>query len=152
MLKLLLLLPLIAFVIILLIPKHKIILIKKISLFFSLIILIHTITILIKLRLVDYYFVFKTKINFILGIEYFIGIDGISIFFIILMAMLIPICLLVNWESIKFRNKDFTLLLFLLEFLVFNIFVSLDIFFFFFFWRSSNTYVSNYRNLRFKTA
>ena len=96
MLKLLLLLPLIAFVIILFIPKHKIILIKKISLFFSLIILIHTITILIKLRLVDYYFVFKTKINFILGIEYFIGIDGISIFFIILMAMLIPICLLVN--------------------------------------------------------
>jgi NADH:ubiquinone oxidoreductase subunit 4 (subunit M) len=96
MLKLLLLLPLFAFGIILFIPKHKILLIKKISLFFSLIILIHTITILIKLRLVDYYFFFKTKINFILGIEYFIGIDGISIFFIILMAMLIPLCLLVN--------------------------------------------------------
>ena len=96
MLNILLFLPLIAFIIILFIPNHKILLIKKISLFFSLIILIQTLNILIKLQLVDFFFYLKTKINFIFGIEYLIGIDGISIFFIILMAMLIPICLLVN--------------------------------------------------------
>ena len=135
-LKVLIISPLLSFIIIFLIPKDNVLLIKRLSLLFSILIFFYCIELFIILNLINIKKSFiKSKFNlgFFYNIDYSIGIDGISILFLLLMSILIPICLLVNWESIKFRNKDFILILFLLEFLVFNIFCSLDIFFFFFF-------------------
>jgi len=133
MLKNLLLLPLFSFFIISIIPKKNINLVKKVGLILSLLIFFYSLLILINFNINFYFMQFQYFIRYLPGIEFNIGIDGISIFFIILTTILIPICLLVNWESVKYRYKDFTLILFLLEFLILNIFLSLDIFFFYLF-------------------
>ena len=132
-LQILLFLPLLSIFILSLIPKNKINLIKKISLSLSLIIFLYCVELLINFNLYCYYMQFQTNIYFYPGLNFNIGVDGISIFFILLMSILLPISILVNWESIKYRNKDFTILLFILEFLIFNIFCCLDIFFFYIF-------------------
>ena len=55
------------------------------------------------------------------------GVDGISIFFLILTGLLIPICLLASWDSIRFLHKEFLLCLLGIEFLLFGVFTILDI-------------------------
>jgi len=67
------------------------------------------------------------------NVYYSIGIDGISIFFVILTAFLIPICILASWESIQYKVKEFMILLLITEFLLINVFVVLDLFFFYVF-------------------
>ena len=41
------------------------------------------------------------------GISYHLGIDGVSILFVILTTMLVPICILASYESIKFSVKEY---------------------------------------------
>lgn len=60
-------------------------------------------------------------------------LDEISIIFIVLTAFLIPLCFLSSWVSIKYRFKDFAILLFALESFIIISFSTLDIFIFFFF-------------------
>jgi len=72
----------------------------------------------------------------VFNIYYSLGIDGISIFFIILTAFLIPICILVSWESIKYKVKEFIIMLLLTELLLINVFSTLDLFFFYVFFES----------------
>ena len=67
------------------------------------------------------------------NIYYSLGIDGISIFFIILTTFLIPFCILISWYSIKYRVKEFMIMLLLTEFCLLNVFSVLDLFFFIFF-------------------
>lgn len=55
------------------------------------------------------------------------GLDGISLFFIILTAILIPICILASWDSVKFLHKEFLLCLLGIEFLLFAVFTVLDL-------------------------
>ena len=108
MLENLILLPFLSFICILLIPKNKINLIKQVSLSLSLIIFFYSLIILdsIHFNLLDYkYYI---NINYILNIQYIIGLDYISGFLIVLMTILIPMCILTNWESVKYRFKDFT--------------------------------------------
>ena len=73
---------------------------------------------------------FKYNINIIFGL------DGFSIIFLILSAFLFPICILVSWTSIKYRLKDFYILLFLTEFFLICVFSTLDIFLFYIFFES----------------
>jgi NADH-quinone oxidoreductase subunit M len=49
------------------------------------------------------------------GIFYHLGIDGISVYFIILTAFLIPVCILASWNSIKKQMKEYMILFLLLE-------------------------------------
>ena len=136
MLENLIILPFLSFLVISLIPKNKINLIKQLSLSFSLIIFFYSLVILdsIQFNLLDYKY--YLNINYIFNIQYIIGLDFISAFLIVLMTILVPMCILTNWESIKYRFKDFTLILFLLEFLVINLFLSLDIVFFYIFFEA----------------
>src|SRR4029450_9593602 len=46
------------------------------------------------------------------GIDYFVGVDGISLFLIVLTGFLTPLALLSSWESIHSHCKGFPLLLF----------------------------------------
>lgn len=76
-------------------------------------------------------FQYLIRFDWLLGGSYqeklFFGVDGISIFFIILTGILIPICILASWESIKFLHKEFLICLLVLEFLLFAVFTVLDI-------------------------
>lgn len=126
-------LSLCSFFIIFFIPKKYILLIKQISLILSFIIFFYCICIFFFLDPLYIGFQFKVTFFFFNGLTFSLGVDGISIFFLLLTSLLFPICFLVNWESIKYRSKDFTLMLLLLEFFLLNVFLSLDIFFFYIF-------------------
>lgn len=64
------------------------------------------------------------------------GLDGISLFFIILIALIIPISIISNWKSISNNIIPFLLLLLVLEMLLLTIFVVLDILLFYIFFES----------------
>ena len=67
-------------------------------------------------------------------INYHIGIDGISLFLILLVTFLTPLAMLASWRSIQERVKEFFLMLLVLETGMIGVFASLDLFLFYVFW------------------
>jgi NADH-quinone oxidoreductase subunit M len=68
------------------------------------------------------------------GIQYAVGVDGISLLLVLLTAFLVPLCVLGSWRSIATNVKAFMMLILLLEGAVVGVFTALDAFLFFFFW------------------
>jgi NADH-quinone oxidoreductase subunit M len=68
------------------------------------------------------------------GIAYDVGVDGISLFLVVLTAFLTPLALLASWESVHRRLKAFCVFLLLLETAMIGVFVSIDLFLFYVFW------------------
>ena len=77
-----------------------------------------------------------TKVSWIpqLGIEYFIGIDGISLLLVILTTGLGFIAVLSSWTYIQERLKEYYAILLLLQTGILGVFVSFDFFLFYVFW------------------
>ncbi|HEX2020134.1 MAG TPA: NADH-quinone oxidoreductase subunit M [Aurantimonas sp.] len=67
------------------------------------------------------------------GITYHIGIDGISMLFVILTTFLMPICILASYESVQFRVKEYMIAFLVLETLVIGVFCALDLVLFYVF-------------------
>ena len=67
------------------------------------------------------------------GISYHLGIDGVSILFVILTTMLVPICILASYESIKFSVKEYLISFLALEAFMIGVFCSLDLVLFYLF-------------------
>jgi NADH-quinone oxidoreductase subunit M len=67
-------------------------------------------------------------------IHYHLGVDGISLFLVILTTFLTLISVLASWKSIEHRVKEFFVMLLMLEVGVVGVFLSLDLFLFFLFW------------------
>jgi NADH-quinone oxidoreductase subunit M len=67
-------------------------------------------------------------------IHYRVGVDGISMFLVLLTTFLTPISILASWQSIQHRVKEFFVMLLMLEVGVVGVFFSLDLFLFFLFW------------------
>jgi NADH-ubiquinone oxidoreductase chain 4 len=65
-----------------------------------------------------------------------IGIDGISLYFVLLTTFITPICILSNWDNIKHSLKYFLISFLLLETLLVAVFVVLDILLFYIFFES----------------
>ena len=65
--------------------------------------------------------------------NYHIGIDGISLFFVLLTTFLTPICILSSWNNIKKRIKEYMVAFLVLETLMIGMFCSIDIFLFYIF-------------------
>ncbi len=70
------------------------------------------------------------------NIIFYLGVDGISLFFILLTTLLIPICLLVSWDAIKFNEKEYFIAFLAMEALVIAVFCVLDIILFYVFFES----------------
>ncbi|MFZ5625371.1 MAG: complex I subunit 4 family protein [Gemmatimonadota bacterium] len=68
------------------------------------------------------------------GISYRVGIDGFSLFMVLLTTMFSPLVVLGSWEGITFRQKAFYALLLALRTGIFGVFLSLDLFQFYVFW------------------
>ena len=68
-----------------------------------------------------------------LGVEYSMGIDGISLFLILLTTLLSPLAILASW-SIRDRVKEYFIFMLLLETGMIGVFASLDLFLFYVFW------------------
>jgi NADH-quinone oxidoreductase subunit M len=71
------------------------------------------------------------------NIHYHMGIDGVSMWLIVLTTFLTPLCVLISWKSIHERVKEFFILLLLLETALIGVFTSLDLFLFYFFWEAT---------------
>ena len=73
------------------------------------------------------------------NVQYFdiyLGVDGISIYFVLLTTIIMPIALLSNWDSIKENLKSYLIIMLLLETLLLTVFMSLDIMLFYIFFES----------------
>ncbi len=60
------------------------------------------------------------------GITYKLGVDGISVLFVLLATLLTPICILASWESVRVRVREYMLAFLVLETMMVGMFAALD--------------------------
>ena len=82
----------------------------------------------------DYQFVERHAWIPAFGIQYLIGVDGISLFLLVLTAFLTPLALLSSWDSVHLNVKMFSFFLLALESSMLGVFVAIDLFLFYMFW------------------
>jgi NADH-quinone oxidoreductase subunit M len=68
------------------------------------------------------------------GISYAVGVDGISLFLVVLTGFLTPLAFLSSWESVHQKTRAFCICVLLLESAMIGVFLSLDLFLFYVFW------------------
>ena len=124
-------LPLVGIIYLLILPRDNVEKLKKTALEWSLFTLTATILLWASFDGEGH---FKTiqKIEWNPGLEPVFGptlfaVDGISIFFLILTALLTSICILISWNSIKYLIKEFLICLFAIEILLMGVFTILDL-------------------------
>jgi len=79
---------------------------------------------------------FVQEFNNLSFCHFHIGVDGISLYFILLTTFITPICILSNWDSIKLGVKYFLIAFLVLETLLIAVFVVLDLMLFYIFFES----------------
>ncbi len=141
MLKLLLLIPLLGCLPLILIKTEEESyktnsLLKTIALSTSLLNLILSIIIWIQFDSFTSEYQFVEEFNLITNFHFNIGIDGISLYFVLLTTFITPICILSNWTDITTKLKYFLIAFLLLETLQIAVFVVLDLFLFYIFFES----------------
>ena len=67
------------------------------------------------------------------GIDYAMGVDGISVLFVLLTAALMPICILASWHAITHRVREYMLAFLVLETLMIGVFCAMDLILFYLF-------------------
>ncbi len=81
----------------------------------------------------EFQFVEKFEWMPVLGFQYHMGIDGISILFVMLTTLLSPICILASWQTIQTRVKEYMISFLILETLMVGMFCALDLLVFYIF-------------------
>ncbi|MCK5910303.1 MAG: NADH-quinone oxidoreductase subunit M [Caulobacter sp.] len=67
------------------------------------------------------------------GLHYRMGVDGISVLFVLLTAFLLPICIIASWKSVEKRVVEYLIAFLVLETLVIGVFAALDLVLFYLF-------------------
>jgi NADH-quinone oxidoreductase subunit M len=67
-------------------------------------------------------------------IEYFLGLDGLSVLLVLLTTLLVPISILSTWSAVEERVKEFMIFFLLLEVGMVGVFLAQDLFLFYVFW------------------
>jgi NADH-quinone oxidoreductase subunit M len=70
------------------------------------------------------------------NINYFLGLDGISILFVLLSALVTILCILISWNSVRTKVKEFYIAILIVEAAMIGVFCSLDFFLFYIFWEA----------------
>ncbi len=81
-------------------------------------------------------FQFVEEVTWLGPIKYKMGVDGISMLFIVLTTFLMPLCILASWDSIKTRVKEYMLAFLVLETLMIGVFCALDLVLFYLFFEA----------------
>ncbi len=71
-----------------------------------------------------------------LNMNYYLGLDGISVLFVLLSTLVTILCVLISWESIKTKTKEFFISLLVMEGAMIGVFCSLDFMLFYIFWEA----------------
>lgn len=84
-------------------------------------------------------FQFLTKIFWLpsLNLNLTLGVDGISLFFLLLTTLLIPICIFISWSSIIHKVEEYLIAFLFLEFILIGTFCILDLLLFYIFFESA---------------
>jgi NADH-quinone oxidoreductase subunit M len=72
-----------------------------------------------------------------LGASYRLGVDGISIWLLALNALLLPLAIAASWKAVTSKVRAFHAFMFVLQSMVYGVFLSLDVFLFYLFWEAS---------------
>nr|UXN44175.1 NADH dehydrogenase subunit 4 [Navicula sp.] len=131
-------LPLFGSFILVLAPRNNFNLLKLIALNFSSLPFLGSLFIwsCYKKSLCQFQFVTKILLLPVLNLNLTLGIDGISLFFLLLTTLLIPICILLSWDSVNKNLKEYLLAFLLLEFFLILVFGVLDLLLFYIFFES----------------
>ena len=131
-------LPLIGCLILVLAPKDNSKLLKLIALNFSSLPFIGFLFVWAYFKKSFCQFQFVTKIQWFSAFNFNItlGVDGISLFFLLLTTLLIPICILLSWDGVKKDLKEYLLAFLVLEFFLILVFGILDLLLFYIFFES----------------
>lgn len=123
---------------ILLIPSKYVSFLRNISLALSSLVFLVVLYLLLKFDISSSMLQWSIHFSWstFLNIYYSGGVDGVSLLFMLLTALLIPLCVLYSWTQFVYFFKELMLLLFSIEFLLFNFFFVSDLFFFFIFFES----------------
>jgi NADH-quinone oxidoreductase subunit M len=78
-------------------------------------------------------FQFVEDMPWFAGLHYRMGVDGISVLFVLLTAFLLPLCILASWKSIQDRVLEYMIAFLVLEALVIGVFCALDLILFYVF-------------------
>ncbi len=83
-------------------------------------------------------FQFVEKYEWIPAINayYKVGVDGISILFVLLTLVISILCVLVSWRAIQERVREFYILILLMEIAMIGVFCAMDLFLFYIFWEA----------------
>lgn len=136
--SILLLIPLIGAIILMVLPREKEKLVKWFAFEIALINFIISIPLYTNFQAGGGY-QFVEKIAWIpsLNISYHVGIDGLSLFLVLLTTFLSAIGILSSWSAITEQLKEYYALMLFLETAMLGVFVSLDLFLFYLFWEAS---------------
>lgn len=139
LLDILLIVPSVGFVLTLLLPKDNPGLVRNFTLFVSLIAFLLSLGLIGPVVSNPGHYAFETNNTWIEypSIRYHVGLDGLSLWLVILSTFLTPIVILVSWKYIQIRVKEFYSFLLFLLVGVMGVFVALDLFLFFVFWEIS---------------
>lgn len=116
--------------------KSSVIYTKTIALVTSIINLIISLVIFILFNSSTNQFQFVQEHYNVQSFDIYLGVDGISIYFVLLTTIIMPIALLSNWDSIKENVKSYLIIMLLLETLLLAVFLALDIMVFYIFFES----------------
>ena len=133
-----LILPLIGSFLLITLPFTKKKSLKQISLNFSCLTFIFSIGLWVLFNQSIGIFQFVTKFLWIpaFNLNFIIGIDGISLFFILLTTLLIFLCILISWTSVEINIKEFLIAFLIMEFFLIGVFSILDLLLFYIFFES----------------
>src|SRR3990167_1259021 len=81
-------------------------------------------------------FQFLEEIPWFAGLNYRMGVDGISVLFVLLTAFLLPLCILASWKTIETRVLEYMVAFLILESLVIGVFCALDLIVFYLFFEA----------------
>lgn len=139
LLDLLLLIPAAGFFITLLLPRDNPGLVRNFALGLSVVVFVMSLGLIGPVQSNPDVYSFESNAVWIETphIRYHTGVDGLSLWLVILSTLLTPICILVSWKYIQKRVNEFYAFMLLLLVGVIGVFVSLDLFLFYVFWEVS---------------
>jgi len=110
--------------------------IKTIALSTSIINLFISLIVFIMFDFSSNQFQFVQEYHQISSFDFYLGLDGLSIYFVMLTTIITPIALLSNWNSISENVRSYVIIILLLETLLLAVFLVLDILLFYIFFES----------------
>lgn len=85
---------------------------------------------------IKFQFIFKLPLIPFFNLNILLGIDGVSILFLVLTTLLVTICILISWNSIRYNVREFFMMFLILNFLLINVFCCLNLLLFYIFFES----------------